>query len=677
MSSSLFSEQKNLLSVSANPYITFPLGSSSEIFNSGFGAEVTAAYFPGSLGNLGALFQSNFLMLPIKISESVWALSASAGPVYSLAIGNRFIINTHAIAGLYYWSPVDWDIERENIGGFLFGGGTGLSFQLSKSFSIGLDVSYKYYSQLYNGISSSIAVGWNRDLTREQLFEERGKGLELLNISISPIFPVLYKYYDTNPIGTALIRNYEKKTAKDIKIHFFVDRYMDNPMEITVPFNLVSGEERVIELFSLFTEDLMQITEGTKASSKISLSYTMGGKLQTKEYTPGIDFYNRNAMTWDDDRKISSFITAKDPEILEFAKNVSSWIQDIKNPSVDENLQKSMAIFEAIKAYGIHYEVDPTTPFTELSIQKTAIDFLQFPRQTLKYSNGDCDDLSSLYTSMLEAVGIETAVITIPGHIYSAFLLKSSPVEAEKMFSRPEDLIIIGDKAWVPVEITLFQESFEKAWQTGAKEWRENIIKNQAELYETRESWKIYQAVGFNEGSGISLPDREKIRISFENSITSLVQKEIYQQETKLQNKIGNSNENFKFKNKLAVLYSRYGLYDKALKIFTEIVKDNEYQPALINLGNIFFIRSEYDRALTYFQQVLDLNPDNQYALLGSSRCNHELEQYDLVNNTFQKLKTIAPDLAYRFSYLDLKKEEAIRAGDTSGIMKLVLWEDE
>jgi len=66
---------------------------------------------------------------------------------------------------------------------------------------------------------------------------------------------------------------------------------------------------------------------------------------------------------------------------------------------VDENLQKGMAVFEAVKSYGIRYEIDPTTPFSEFSENEQAVDFLQLPRQTLQFTNGDCDDLSMLYTA--------------------------------------------------------------------------------------------------------------------------------------------------------------------------------------------------------------------------------------------------------------------------------------
>jgi hypothetical protein len=39
----------------------------------------------------------------------------------------------------------------------------------------------------------------------------------------------------------------------------------------------------------------------------------------------------------------------------------------------------------------------------------------------LYYRGGDCDDLSILYCSLLEVLGLDTAFITVPGHIYAAF----------------------------------------------------------------------------------------------------------------------------------------------------------------------------------------------------------------------------------------------------------------
>jgi len=684
-------DNKNLLSLELEPFGSIPIGSSSDLFKFGGGVSISGFFLPALLRFAGITLESSYFVIPLKPSNFVNTISVTAGPFLRFPIGNRFEIIPYGRFGYYYWFPVKWETSGNNGGGAALGLGLLNTFKITNTFALGVGISYDYYFNLYNGFRVNLTARMDFSLKAKersieeskpeevipQLLNEKGKGLELRDITLSPLFPVLYKYYDNTPVGTVRIKNFEKKNAEDIKIHFFVERYMDNPMEIGVPINMEPGEDISIELYGLFTDDLMEITEGTKASAKISLTYTMDGKSTTVDYTPVLEIYNRNALTWDDDRKIASFVTAKDPEILGFSKNVMSWIKDVKNPAIDENLQKGMAIFEAVKSYGIYYEIDPATPFTELSGQKTAIDFLQFPRQTLRYTNGDCDDLTSLYTSLLEAVGVETAVITIPGHIYGAFALKATPDEARRTFSRPDELIIIENNVWVPVEITMFQESFEKAWQTGAKEWRENNSREQSRLFPIRESWQLYQAVGFGEGSGVELPDREQVTEAFKNSITTYVEREIYPQEVHIKNQIQQSEDDNKYKNSLGVLYSRYGLYDRAVEAFMEILKVREYKPALINLGNIFYINNDYEIASSYYQRVIEIDDDNKKALLGTARCNHELENYGLVSKIYKQLKTIAPDLAIRFSYLDLRGEEATRAADAAGIKSIVLWEEE
>ena len=685
----LFGQDEHILTVRTVPHGAIPVGSSTTLFNFGFGTEAGASFFPSFLGSVGIGMGADFSFLPVETADSIWTVGIGAGPALRVPLGKRFSVNAFGNFGYYYWSPIGWDTGDGNGGSFYMKAGAGAEFAVAGPFALGLGASYDYMGKLYNGFGFSLSLkmvfpvksasrtGTVPGTMQPQTLGE-GKGAGLEDITLTQLFPVLYKYYDNSPVGTARVINYEKVPIEDIKVKFYVERYMDNPMESGKTFDLGPGEEKTISLLGLFTEDLMEITEGTKASAKITVSFVMEGQSYEAEYNPVLEFYNRNALMWDDDRKIASFITAKDPTVLSFSKNVMTWMKEVENPAVDENLQKGMALFDAVQAYGIRYEIDPATPFSELSQEKTVVDFLQFPRQTLEYTNGDCDDLSALYTALLEAVGVETAVITIPGHIYTAFALKADPDEARAVFSRPDELVFRENKAWVPVEITMFQESFAKAWQTGAKEWRENASKEQSMLYPTRDSWQTYQAVGFKESSAaISLPDKDQVQAAFKDSLARHIDQEIYPQVARIQAKIDSSNTKHKYRNKLAVLYARYGLYSRALETFQEIISTIEYKPALNNLGNIHFIRDEYKDALGCYQRVLALDRDNKTALLGVSRCNHELENYGLVGDTFDRLKTLSPDTAARFAYLDLRGEEAVRAADAAGLRDTVIWEEE
>ena len=118
-------------------------------------------------------------------------------------------------------------------------------------------------------------------------------------------------------------------------------------------------------------------------SANVIVRYTEKGKQYARKYAVSMDLYGRNAITWDDNRKAAAFVTAKDPAVLEFAKNISGWVKQASSTAVDKNFRIAMGLHTGLKQYGLTYQIDPKTPFTEFSKDKLSVDFLQFPRQTL------------------------------------------------------------------------------------------------------------------------------------------------------------------------------------------------------------------------------------------------------------------------------------------------------
>jgi tetratricopeptide (TPR) repeat protein len=155
------------------------------------------------------------------------------------------------------------------------------------------------------------------------------------------------------------------------------------------------------------------------------------------------------------------------------------------------------------------------------------------------------------------------------------------------------------------------------------------------------------------------------------------VETEIYTQEAEIRAQLGQNQNEVRLLNKLAVLYARNGLYDKALQSFKEIVEQRQYTPALTNIGNIYFIKQEYEKALGYFEEAATLNDRNSAAVLGIARCCHELEDYETVNKKYGDLKALNPDLAVRYSYLDLGGDKTARANDALAMAAIVAWEEE
>jgi tetratricopeptide (TPR) repeat protein len=347
------------------------------------------------------------------------------------------------------------------------------------------------------------------------------------------------------------------------------------------------------------------------------------------------------------------------------------------NTFVEPNIRLASAIHNALTLYGLTYSTDPVAT---LNSDNKTVDYIQFPQQTLDYRSGKCSDFSALYASMFEALGLETAFITIPGHIYMAVALSISAEDARASFTHKDDLIIKDNKVWLPIEITLRDGGFLKAWQLGAKEWRENLAKNQAVLYPVRDAWKVYEPVGFSTvASPVKMPADDAVVKAFAADLDAFVKGEMGQQELVLQTAVTKATtqaSKSKAQNSLAVLHSRFGLYAQAQKEFEQVLAKAEYLPSLINLGNIYFMQDNNDKALEYYNRAAKIAPKNATVLLCVARVNHAMENYSSAKKAYAELQAVDPGLAQKFAYLDLRGEEATRAADVTGVKGTVVWSE-
>jgi tetratricopeptide (TPR) repeat protein len=126
----------------------------------------------------------------------------------------------------------------------------------------------------------------------------------------------------------------------------------------------------------------------------------------------------------------------------------------------------------------------------------------------------------------------------------------------------------------------------------------------------------------------------------------------------------------------LGILYARYGQYEKAKKEFGKLLKKEEYVPALLNMGNVYYLSDRKDDALKYYNRAYAKDPENPKVLLAVARVNHDLENYETAKKLYAHLKTRDPDLAQQFAYLDLKEGGSTRASNASGSKAEVAWEE-
>ncbi len=542
---------------------------------------------------------------------------------------------------------------------------------------LGYDETNDTFTDLYQGANATIGTVFRIDSGRERT------KMKVENVLMDPVFPVFYSHYDLNAVGTVTVRNEENSPVTEVKIYFNVPQYMDQPrLSATLPV-LKRGEEADVELNALFLNSILQLTEPAKASAEVIVEYSYLGKQFTRKMPFTLRIHDRNSMTWDDDRKAASFITPRDPTVLLFSKNVISILRDYDSSPINQNFRTAVGIFETLKLYGMSYAIDPNSSYIELSGNNAAIDFLQFPSQSLTYRAGDCDDLSILFSALLESVNIKTAFITIPGHIYMAFSLGLNERDAKREFTHTDDFIFRSDEegfteAWVPVEITLVTDGFTEAWQTGARQWRDASAKEQAAFFPIREAWKLYEPVSIS-GTALPLlfPSTDAILANYKENIDNFVAKEVQEKADYYFGKIRERGENAKIRNRIGILYARYGMYADAEKQFLLAAdRDNGYVAPMINLGNIFYLSRDYEDALTWYQKAAANDPENNVVLAGLARSRYALEQFDEAREDYRRLAEISPETAAKYSYLGQSSETYARASAARDKGK-TLWDDE
>jgi tetratricopeptide (TPR) repeat protein len=433
---------------------------------------------------------------------------------------------------------------------------------------------------------------------------------------------------------------------------------------------------------ALFTQEILDINSSTKSLAEITVDYKVGSEARQAKWSDSVRLQGRNEMTWVDNRRAAAFVTQSDPAVMTFAKNVASAVKGSGSTAINENVRKAMAIHEAMRAFQMTYMIDPKTPYKDLVKNKDALDRLQFPRETLQYRAGDCDDLAILYCALLEAQAVNTAFITIPGHIFMAFSTGLTPAEARAQFKRADELILEGDTAWIPIEVTALGEKddFLEAWLLGAKEWRENKARNQANLYPIGDAWQVYEPVSLPKDNAPPpvAPTGAAIVTPYQKVTIRFLDREMADQIAELQRKVTETKEDPKIVNKLGVLYARYGRFDEAKVQFKKAsAKSKSYVSPLLNLGMISLEEGDLAAANDYYESARKLEPKNAQVLLGYARVNHELENYGSVRTAYEELRKADPQLAAQFAYLDLRGDEADRAADISGAKEVTLWADD
>ena len=570
---------------------------------------------------------------------------------------------------------------------------TGARIALNPSYNFNIEVhpSVKYlysFSSLddFNGLSfgigfsASFRLGVDPDLASNVI-----RALRLSEAEMPPLFAAMQSYYARNPVGKITITNTEKQPVQDVQVSFFQAGYMDSPTPAASIPELAAGESREVELFALFNQEIFKTEGVTPLTGEVIATYHARGRAVEQRQSLSYELHDKTALTWDDERKVAAFITPADSALRNYASFIRQTVKNQVISTFNENLQYAVQVYNALAEIGILYQQDPVSPFTKVQGDPRAVDSINLPRDTLKRITGDCDDLTALYCSLLEAAGIETGYITVPGHIYAVFNTKEPAKNYRKLHPDREMTFSIDGELWVPVEITLIGKAgFPDAWRRGMEEWKEvDSLPEQRILIVTRQAQEVYRPVGLRETDlGLQYGRSEQIVTAFKRDMDRLADTVLvdYVEATRKRGR----KEDF---NRLGVAYARFRRYEPALTALKQALQlDTDYLAAQVNLANVYFMLENYREAAARYETTYNRlqssresgNNLSQKVLLNLSAAYYQLGNYTEAEKMYARAREGDPQSAEAFAYIAQRAESGgARAAEQAGVSDRILFAEE
>jgi hypothetical protein len=362
------------------------------------------------------------------------------------------------------------------------------------------NVNYGWYVGAGTNILLTSWVGLNFDLKyhvvdfkKNQEFDsglEFGMGLcfmwgskrEIFQIKdvklvVQDIYPAYYQFYNTYPLALVSVKNLVGHPI-EVSVRCTVKGYSEKPKDSEF-IQIDGGRTRDIPVTAFLGKDIYNVSQRDAAIMDLVIT-ARSGVTVTKQYSTQLLIHGHNA--WNGDMSmLPFFITADDERILALSRDIME--SGTEAGQTRTNFDIARTILDKLQEREIRYQPDPNVPFYQ-------DDRVQFAWETWELGTGDCDDLSVLYATLLQSLGIQTAFVEVRdplkdiAHLYVMLNTGLSP-EQGYLISSNEKRYIQRDTAskqqtlWIPVETTLIASGFETAWTTAAMNYlQEGVIRN-------------------------------------------------------------------------------------------------------------------------------------------------------------------------------------------------------
>ena len=473
--------------------------------------------------------------------------------------------------------------------------------------------------------------------------------LQLDVISMSNIFSNTYKIYENEGIGKILLTNNTRTQIDSLKLAFTIKSVMDFPSEVDIQ-GLPPQSSREIPLKAVFNNKILEISEDTPVQTEIMVTYYENQKPRSYSKNHTITLYEKHRMMWVEKDRVATFVTSKDPVVLEFARSVVTQYGEVSSPLV-----YGSAIFDYLGHMGMTYLSHPTNPYQITEGKADYVDYVQYPRDTLKRNSGVCTDLVVLYAAAMESLGVKTMMLGIPGHLFIMFAIGPATELGDDTMNGM--FVFHNGLMWVPVELTTVGSSFMKAWEVGSKTFNEQKAKGTIVYTDLMKAWERYKpaTLPFTDWR-LQIAPRSEVDKHYSNEMARInkIALKYLSMSHFLALKKNPNDVNAMLQ--IGINYGEAGETEEALRYFEKADTLSPNNPMIKNnVGNLLFLRGNYREAQKAYQEAAELDATDPYILVNLTKCYLQLEQRDKAAEAFRKATAIDREIAQKYRAIDME----------------------
>jgi len=509
------------------------------------------------------------------------------------------------------------------------------------------------------------------------------------------IYPHLGAHYNGAAIGTVRIRHTGAYELQRVNAALTIDGLTgdERPLNLAGTIRPGSFQEITLLLDPSFTGDLA--AEGGDAEAVVELSYRYRGWDRRQRLRIPVEIAGTADLAWDDPARLALFVHPEEETVIDAARRVADAVAPIGTKQLDPAVRRAASAYALAQTLAPEAEAEngqqagseapatETAPAPEGSAGTWAA--LSSPKETAAIRPFARDVLlgelaptpvsrAVLYAALFERGGTPAAFVTAGERLFVAAAMETPPSEIEQVFAAPDTLLQHQGRSWFLLDPRDADGGFLTAHQEAVA--AVNNADGEPRIVPLQSAWESYPPAKLHSQSNPPLEiDEAVLAEQFRRELAGMVEWEIAPRVSALEERLAEAPDDIDLRNELGVLYGRYHLYSQAQRIFSDILLDTEYVPTLLNAGNVFFAQGEMRRALPFYQRAFDQQPFNPNVLLGLAKVEHALENYGNTDLAYQRLESIAPELAERYSYLTLRGEDARRAAAVAELTDVVEWQ--